>query len=374
MPDTFDTMAEMDFSRARLNEFFSRMAGFLDPERNRLLALDEVRSVLKIRGEEYRGMMAVPVNRIVGSEGRYRDFARGFLPRHGHMRQRWVRVDSAHYHDVILPPIRLYELGGVYFVRDGNHRVSVARMQGVLEIDAEVTSLSSTVHIEPDMDMDDLRAALVAYEKKEFYAQTLFGQVTDDPDLTLTTAGAYDQIVEHILVHKYYLNEGSAAEIDFVMALDSWYRTVYRPIVDIIRSGRLCARFPGRTASDLYLYIVKHWDELKKRYGISFPAELAAQDFASRYGAGPLAVLAMTARKVLSGLGRLVPGLRIRGALSGSQRQTGPGYLGASVSPDPARDSSPDGGPGYRGASGSPDPARDSGPDGGLDSKPDIGT
>ncbi len=284
MPDSFDDMADMDFSKARLHEAFSTIASFMSPRRRRLLALDEVRSILKIRGEEYRGVLAVPVDMIIGSEGRYRDFARGFLPRHGYLRDRWVRVDSAHYHDVILPPVRLYELGGAYFVRDGNHRVSVARMQGVIDIDAEVVSLSSAIKIDKDMGMDEIRKALIDYEKKEFYAQTLFGQVTEDPDLDFTTPGAYDQVVEHILVHKYYMNQGSDREMDFINATDSWYRSVYAPIADTIRRERLADRFPGRTASDLYLYIVKHWDELKKRYGIHYTASDAARDFAMKYG------------------------------------------------------------------------------------------
>jgi hypothetical protein len=136
------------------------------------------------------------------------------------------------------------------------------------------------------MDLDDIRRELIAYEKKEFYAQTLFGQVTDDAGLDFTSPGAYDQVVEHILVHKYFLNEKEEREIDFVMALDSWYRAVYAPIAGAIRAEGLEARFPGRTVSDLYLYIVKHWDALKKRYGIHYPAAEAARDFGTRYGAG----------------------------------------------------------------------------------------
>lgn len=285
MPDAYDELAESDFSKARVREALSRIGGFLSPGSRRLLSLDEVRSIMRIRGEEYRGVIAVPLDRIVGSEGRYRDFARGFLPKHDYLKDRWVRVDSAHYHDVILPPIRLYELGGVYFVRDGNHRVSVAKLQGALEIDAEVTSLSSAIRLDPGMDMEDIRRALIDYEKREFYALTLFGQVTDDLSLDFTTPGCYDEVVEHVLVHKYYLNQGSAEEMDFLTALDSWYKTVYQPIASTIRDEHLDARFPGRTAGDLYLYIVKHWDELKRRYGLLYPAPEAARDFATRYGA-----------------------------------------------------------------------------------------
>ena len=220
MPELYNSMAEMDFSKARLKAFFNSIGNFLSPEKHQLLAFNEVKSILKIRGEEYRGVIPVPLDMIIGSEGRYRDFARGFLPKHDYLRERWVKVDSAHYQDIILPPIRLYELGGAYFVRDGNHRVSVAKLQGALEIDAEVVSLGSNVQIQKGMGLEELKEALIAYEKKEFYAQTLFGQITDDASLNFTTPGAYDQIVEHILVHKYYLNEHTEQEIDFVFAID----------------------------------------------------------------------------------------------------------------------------------------------------------
>ena len=288
MHEHYNSMADMDFSKARLKAIFNSIGNFLSPEKHQLLAFDEVKNILKIHGEEYRGVIPVPLEMIIGSEGRYRDFARGFLPKHDYLRERWVRVDSAHYEDIILPPIRLYELGGAYFVRDGNHRVSVAKLQGAIEIDAEVVSLGSNVRIQKGMGIEELKEALIAYEKKEFYAQTLFGQITDDSNLDFTSPGAYDQIVEHILVHKYYLNEHIDQEIDFVMATDSWYRKVYTPIAETIRSENLDARFPGRTVSDLYLYIVKHWDSLKRNYSVHLSPAEAARDFATRYGSSLL--------------------------------------------------------------------------------------
>jgi hypothetical protein len=59
------------------------------------------------------------------------------------------------------------EIGGVYFVRDGNHRVSVARLHDVAYIDAEITSLRGTVHLDPGVTMVDVeqlvRAAEIPY-------------------------------------------------------------------------------------------------------------------------------------------------------------------------------------------------------------------
>ncbi len=282
--DLHSERAEDDFSRARTREFLTRVQGFLDPSRSRLLSLEEVRSVLRPEGETYLGMQAVPLDRIVGSEGRYRDFNRHFLPRFDHLRPRWVRVDVAHYKDVILPPIQLYEAGGLYFVRDGNHRVSVARMQGIQAIDAEVVSLDTKVTLEPGMGLEDLRKAVLRYEKERFYRETGFREATGDDGLDFSAPGQYDIVLDHILVHKYFINQGKAEEIPFRDALESWYRTVYAPIAAVIRAERIDARFPGRTVADLYVYIVKHWDHLKRKYGLPVTARSAAVDFASRYG------------------------------------------------------------------------------------------
>ena len=108
-----------DFSRARTRELLSRMAGLLDPGRERLLSFEDVIAVLRPGTETYMGMKAVPVDLIVGSEGRYRDFNRHFLPRREFLRSRWVRVDLAHYQDVALPPVQALRDRGLVFVRDG---------------------------------------------------------------------------------------------------------------------------------------------------------------------------------------------------------------------------------------------------------------
>ncbi|MBN1520018.1 MAG: transcriptional regulator [Spirochaetales bacterium] len=284
MPDPFSAQADTDFTRARLREILSRIGGFLAPRPRRILSLDEVKAFLKPRSEAYRGVIPVPVALIVGSEGRYRDFARGFLPRHEHLRPRWVRVDLAHYRDIPLPPIRLYELGGAYFVRDGNHRVSVAKLRGAETIDAEVTSLGSEVAIKADMTLDELKKAVIGYEKAVFYKNTGFGRITGDQNLDFSSPGRYDEIMENILVHKYYINQASSSEISLDDAIRSWYQNVYAPIVDTIKAERLAVRFPGRTPSDLYAYMVKHWGVLKRSYGVHLPAQDAARDFSRRYG------------------------------------------------------------------------------------------
>ena len=275
--------AASDFSRARGRAVLSQIQHFLNTDRNKLLSFNDVKDILKPKNEVYRGSQIVPIKLIVGSEGRYHDFNKYFLPKADHLRHRWQRVDEAHILDIILPPIQLYEVGGVYFVRDGNHRVSVAKMQDVEFIDAEVISLATEINIKPSMTTDELREALITYEKNIFYEKTGFGDLTNYYDLNFSSPGRYDVIYNHILVHKYYLNENKEEEIPFSEALVSWYKNVYNPVITIIREQWLLVNFPGRTEADLYVWIIKHWDFLKKKYG-AYSLAKAAGDFSKKYG------------------------------------------------------------------------------------------
>jgi len=276
--------ARNDFLRARTREMVSKILSVLINETNDLLPLQEVQSILKPKSERYKGMRAIPVASIAGSEGRYRDFNRNFLPKHSHLRDRWVSIKVAHYQDKILPPIRLYELGGVYFVRDGNHRVSVAVEQGVEFIDAEVTQLDSDITLEPGATKEQIKRSVIDFEKKRFLAETRLDKLRPESCIEFTETGRYDDIIEHINVHKYYRNLNRQQEISFEEGLLSWYDSVYFPIVTIIREERILPRFPERTESDLYVWIVRHWDELKGKYGQGFSMREAARDFSSKHG------------------------------------------------------------------------------------------
>ncbi len=113
-------------------------------ECDRLLGFDEVRRAHRARNRLSLGTRAVEVSKIVGSVGRREDFDHGFMPVKESLRSKWKRVDLAFHRGDELPPIRLYKIGSCYFVEDGNHRVSVARYQGVEMIDAEVTEFYSS--------------------------------------------------------------------------------------------------------------------------------------------------------------------------------------------------------------------------------------
>jgi hypothetical protein len=102
-----------------------------------LIPFEEVRSRLHLSQKIYRGLQNIELSHIRGSVGRYTDFTSTFLPRRWHMRERWERVKLLAQNRG-LPPIKVYQVGDVYFVEDGNHRVSVAMQDGQKTIEAYV--------------------------------------------------------------------------------------------------------------------------------------------------------------------------------------------------------------------------------------------
>ena len=166
MFDDFSSRAKTDFARARSKAFWNRILNFLGGQPATLLSYDEVKEKLRIGGPIYRGVKTVEIKKIVGSLNRYHEFDRAFLPLEDQVADRWQSIDRAFYQDVNLPPVVLYKVGDVYFVVDGHHRVSVAREQGQLDIDAEVRECSTKVNITPDLKTEDLEILGEKVERK----------------------------------------------------------------------------------------------------------------------------------------------------------------------------------------------------------------
>ena len=256
------TLAE-DFSRAHRHALFQKLFSTFRWSNPDLLSFYEVTKLIKPEAEAYRGMQTIPVNKIIGSENRYHDFSSAFYPKRVHLQQRWKSVDAARIDDVILPPISVYKLGDVYFVRDGNHRVSVARSQGVAYIDAEVVELTSKIPLEEGITLNEIRRRVVDYERQSFIKQFNPTYLPMNR-IVFTAPGSYPEMVNHILVHKYYANQKCIREMTFEEGAVSWYNEVYLKIATAIEHEHLLAEFPGQTEADMYMWLVRKWDEMKR--------------------------------------------------------------------------------------------------------------
>ena len=282
---SMNTTASSDFNKAKSRALFNTIINILRPEKRELLSFYDVKSLIKTRSESYKGMQVIKIEDIAGSEGRYNDFNKAFLPKKEHLRKRWESIDKAYITDVILPPIKLYKIGQVYFVRDGNHRVSVAKAQGMYSIDAEVTELTTSIEITPQMTRLELVAAVINYEKERIIdSQPELATLIEEAEIDFTAPGRFEEMLRHILGHKYFINMDQEEEIPLELAARSWKDNLYQPIVKTIRTANLLSRFPGRTEADLYIWIVKHWHELKDKYGQEYPMEAAAAAFSRTHG------------------------------------------------------------------------------------------
>ncbi|MBI3241428.1 MAG: transcriptional regulator [Chloroflexi bacterium] len=269
-----------DFGAARLKAFFRDILAFLRGQRNDLLSYNDMREKLKIGGPIYRGVKTVLVSQIAGSVNRYRDFDRAFLPTQTHTAERWQKINRAFYQDVSLPPVLLYKVGDVYFVLDGNHRVSVAREKGQEFIEAEVRECSVRVPITPDLQPDDLE---ILGEKVAFLERTGFDKLKPGADIALTILGGYERLLEHIAVHKYYMGLEFQRDISDDEAVVHWYDTVCLPLINAIRQAEVLDRFPARTEADLYLWVIDHQHYLREHEPEITPQD-AAQDYAEKFG------------------------------------------------------------------------------------------
>jgi hypothetical protein len=135
----------------------------------------------------------------------------------------------------------------------------------------------------------EIERAVIDFEQRRFLAETQLARTRPDADIAFSDIGRYDEIMDHIREHKWYLNLSKKAEIPLADAAVSWYDTVFLPIVRIIRDARLLARFPKATEADLYVYVAHHWAELGKKYGPIFTLEEAAEDYSNDSRRNPLA-------------------------------------------------------------------------------------
>jgi hypothetical protein len=279
-PQAVDHDAE--YYRARGKAFIRAVLARLTGRCNTLLPFEEVRDRLHLGGPVYRGMQEVPVQSIVGSVNRYRDFDRAFAPGSGADMRRWQALNRAFYGYQELPPVKLYKVGDVYFVLDGHHRVSVAKEHDVTYLDAEVMEVRSRVPLTPDVDADDLE---VLGEYDAFLERTKLDTLRPDQNVRLTIAGGYDRLLEHIAVHRYFMGQAEKGEVPEGDAVRHWYDTVYLPVAEVIREQDVLCHFPGRTEADLYLWLMDHLYYLREEHGDVDTAQ-AAQEFAEEYGEG----------------------------------------------------------------------------------------
>ena len=288
--------AVQDFRRARRQADLQEITARLTGKSAELLPYEDVRRKLKAEVATRRGLEDIPLDAIVGSVGRYADFTRSFLPRQDSDEERWARVKVKVTDLGGLPPIEVYQIGEVYFVSDGNHRVSVARQVGATHIQAYVTEVRTKVPLSPDTQPDDL---ILKAEYADFLECTRLDELRPQADLSVTAPGQYRTLEEHIEVHRYFMGLEHGREIPYEEAVGHWYDEVYWPVVQVIRQRGILRDFPERTETDLYLWVSEHRAALGQELGWEIGTDEAAADLAAQFSPRPQRVVARVSEKLL---------------------------------------------------------------------------
>ncbi len=202
-----------------------------------------------------RGLRNIAVDRIVGSVGRYQDFDSRFRKRDHLPSERLEKIKGAMREGRPLPPVKLYQIKDEFYVVDGNHRIAAAKELGHDEILAHIIEF-----IPSGNTLDD-----VLYQERAHFSDR-----TQLPaDIQLTELGQYRRLLDQVNRHQDFLARDAEMPPSFEEAALDWYRTIFRPLCQIIRRARLTEFFPSRTVADLYVYIAEHqWNlNRNRRYG-----------------------------------------------------------------------------------------------------------
>lgn len=255
--------AETDFLRARRQQVLGSVAARFrsdGSERAQPLSFDEACKALGVRGEQRLGVLVIPLDRVVGSVDKVRDFDRFFRPTSGRLRQRWERLAQAMRRGETIPPIDVYRLGDLYFVRDGHHRVSVAKALGLDLIEADVTEVRTT--LSPDGvtgrgDLDRKHWRRIFLERVP-----LTGQAR--ADLDVRDPQSYHQLAEMVEAWGARLMHAEETWLDRSTIARRWHDEEFLPVSAMLDDAGL--RLPGESPADTYLRVAGERYELTREH------------------------------------------------------------------------------------------------------------
>lgn len=251
------------FEQARRRAKLEQMSARFTRRDTRMLPFDAIRSELRQQNPLYMGVQEIPLDAIVGSVGRYKEFTRKFLPLSNSLRERWIGIENLTARTG-WPPIETYRVGNVFFVKDGNHRVSVARQMELPTIEAHVWAYPSELQINPE---DDLNAIFIQLGRQSFMEKTHLDELAPDHGIVFTSPGRYTELLVQIHGLRQTLAEIDGQVMPFDESVAAWYEMIYLPTIHIIKESPLLEDFPGRTEADLFVWLSQQRTRVQAVYG-----------------------------------------------------------------------------------------------------------
>src|SRR5204862_6769806 len=225
--------AQSDFARARRARVLSDIARRLRREPGDvglILPFEEVVDALGRTGQVDRGLQIVPLDQIVGTVDRAVDFDRSFRPTTGRLRSRWERIAAAQRRGEALPPISLYKVGDLYFVRDGHHRVSVAKSLGRQDIDAYVVEVTTRLQLGRDLRVGDL--PLKGHERL-FRERVPLGR-EERARVRLTDPWDFATLAEAVEAWGFRAMQDRGSYMDRREVAHVWFESEYLPVTEML--------------------------------------------------------------------------------------------------------------------------------------------
>jgi hypothetical protein len=244
--------AEADFLKARRRQVLAQMASRLkgqDSTRRGSLSFDEVVSALGRREEQSLGLRVINIKDIVGSVDKVRDFDPRFRPTSGRSRERWERLAEAVRRGESFPPIDVYQVGEMYFIRDGHHRVSVFRELGFPTIEADVTRVRTLL----TPDRITTREDLSRKEFRRLMIERIPLSAASRKSIRLTRGEDYPRLAEMVEAWSARRAWAGGEHLDREAAVQRWYEEEFVPVSGMIEDAGL--RRPDETPADAYLRV-----------------------------------------------------------------------------------------------------------------------
>jgi hypothetical protein len=243
--------AESDFSRARRRRALARLSARLRraDDVDHILPFEEVVQALGRTGERRLGEQTIPLDSIVGTVDRAREFDRSFRPTSHRVRERWERINLAQRTGTALPPIDVYRIGDMHFVKDGHHRVSVARALGLRDINAYVTEVMTQVGADHAIRMRDL--PLKSHER------LFYDRVPLPPDargrIHLSDEWTYAALAEAVEAWGFRVIQARQQPMSRPEVAEAWFREEYEPVVAMLDEAKLIPR--DVTDTEAYMHV-----------------------------------------------------------------------------------------------------------------------
>jgi hypothetical protein len=244
--------AQSDFGRARRQRALSRLSARLRREPDDvhlILPFEEVVDALGFQSEKRLGLQSIALDSIVGTVDRGREFDRDFRPTSGRSRRRWENIALAERSGKSMPPIDVYRVGELHFVKDGHHRVSVARAQGRDTIDAYVTEVTTRVGPEREIRLADL--PLKSHERLFFERVPLPQELR--AHIRPSNRSAFACLAEGVEAWGFRLIQATGEPLSREDVAERWYHEEYEPVVEMLKEAGVCGH---GSETDAYMAVV----------------------------------------------------------------------------------------------------------------------